>query len=508
MLKRIVYISIFMLVVLQGTTSAQSLKMYEYWFDEDYNNKTIVYSDNEDINLQIDINALSSGLHYYNFRALNSDEKYSSLYRYIIYIPEDAEPTGTSLVGYKYSFNNISTYVPIPEKEQYELLSYDIPLPDILDVATIGDGCTFSFADKQVSMARSTEVNFDIQFVNQAGKWSIPETYSYSEEDQLEKEYIDLAMDNTISIVKVAQGDFHAVKMLIPTSGTYYLCSNQSCKVDIYKADGTLLVSVTPQELSEIYALAISAGTYYGIVYNTIENEDNKSGNVKLKLSTKDDGINDDIEGLEDTDITLFDNIMYMENERIVQGCSKTIPILLKNSANIIDFSFDMILPEGITVAKNNKGKNLITLDPSRKTDSHAITSTIMGDGTVSVKCISADEEILEGSSGIVVYVTLDVAENMERKDYAIALRNIKFTSDGDLGNTTELTKSTIKILRFVPGDVDMDEELTKADVDGIARCIINKNTEGLNIKAADANQDGIISINDAVFVVQKLLEK
>lgn len=55
-------------------------------------------------------------------------------------------------------------------------------------------------------------------------------------------------------------------------------------------------------------------------------------------------------------------------------------------------------------------------------------------------------------------------------------------------------------------GDVNEDGNLTKADVEGIVSFVLQKNTEGLDKTAADANGDGIIDVKDIVELVNSIL--
>ena len=64
------------------------LKSYEYWMDDDYVNHKSVMSTESDIAITYDISNLANGVHFFNFRAIDTNGGYGSLSRYILYIPQ------------------------------------------------------------------------------------------------------------------------------------------------------------------------------------------------------------------------------------------------------------------------------------------------------------------------------------------------------------------------------------------------------------------------------------
>ena len=68
-----------------------------------------------------------------------------------------------------------------------------------------------------------------------------------------------------------------------------------------------------------------------------------------------------------DTDISGLDNVVYVEPTKCKSGIQINLPILMKNSAEIRGFQFNLYLPEGLTIAKNAKGKLLASLSSGRR---------------------------------------------------------------------------------------------------------------------------------------------
>ncbi|MBR5062008.1 MAG: hypothetical protein IKX24_07685 [Prevotella sp.] len=86
-------------------TPADGLKEYEYWIDDDYTLHHTEAANDEEFIATLDISDLSVGVHYFNFRAKNTNDKWSSLARLIFYNPE-LEDTTASMKEFEYWLDN------------------------------------------------------------------------------------------------------------------------------------------------------------------------------------------------------------------------------------------------------------------------------------------------------------------------------------------------------------------------------------------------------------------
>ena len=84
MLRRTLHLLLFVLVSVVAAAQA-GLASYEYWLDSDYGTRQSGTGSSEDISLSISLSDLSPGIHYLNFRGRNSDNEWSSIYRYLFY---------------------------------------------------------------------------------------------------------------------------------------------------------------------------------------------------------------------------------------------------------------------------------------------------------------------------------------------------------------------------------------------------------------------------------------
>jgi hypothetical protein len=126
----------------------------EYWIDSDYANH-VAGGGNESLTATIDISNLSSGIHFFNYKAVNSFGDKGTLSRTLFYIPEQREEDPV-ITAYEYWIDeDMTTKVSGEEaKDVYELA---------MDISKMKDGDhTFSFRAK-----------------NSNGDWSMVHTESF-----------------------------------------------------------------------------------------------------------------------------------------------------------------------------------------------------------------------------------------------------------------------------------------------------------------------------------------
>ncbi len=79
-------------------TTVASLTGYEYWFDDDYQNKTMHQGGESEQVLAVSIDGLASGIHFFNCRAVNELGEWSNPIRKMFYIP-DTKPMGNATLA-------------------------------------------------------------------------------------------------------------------------------------------------------------------------------------------------------------------------------------------------------------------------------------------------------------------------------------------------------------------------------------------------------------------------
>ncbi len=152
---------VLLLIAAKGNASAGQ-SGYEYWFDGEYDRKSVSIMESDSVAIDIDIRGLQSGLHFFNLRAWNDKDNPGMLYRTLFFINE---PMNDGALGYEY-------WIDDNEHVQYDMhvSSAEILIDHEIDSLSCGRH-TFSFRAK-----------------NSAGVWG----EVYSEEFEVDKfDFID-----------------------------------------------------------------------------------------------------------------------------------------------------------------------------------------------------------------------------------------------------------------------------------------------------------------------------
>lgn len=320
----------------------KNLTGYEYWLDNDFESRTFVAGSGEDQTMLVDLKDIPSGVHFFNYRAFADNDVIASPTRYLFYIPDNVASTNCGIVGYEYSFNDKTTFVPIAECEEFEMNATPILLPDVKEVAQVNSDCTFSFADDKATMSNNAQVCFLLRFRNSGGESSMPISYEYNEEYSISKECMNLQLQKTVLFDKVPSGDMQPVKFEIPKSAVYYIRATQACDMFIFDANGKPKTTVTASSLLKTYSVSLTAGTYYGIVHNTLSDADNTDKQVGLRLMATNNAVPTPEISYENETVTITclqdDAVIYYTLDGTVPDENShryTIPFKLDHNADI-----------------------------------------------------------------------------------------------------------------------------------------------------------------------------
>ena len=178
-------------------------------------------------------------------------------------------------------------------------------------------------------------------------------------------------------------------------------------------------------------------------------------------------------------------NELYASDIEVEKGVTTAeLEIGLKNEADVTAFSFRVGLPEGVTMALNNKGKKYVTIDEDRKENHQAIIQTA-ADGADMISVYDAAKDTFYGNDGVVVTVPLAIAEEVAAADgtFTIKVYNISLsTPEGVSLDTTESFEVSLKI-----GDGNgingIDAADSKAPIYNVAGQRVSKAQKGVFIQ-------------------------
>ena len=193
------------------------------------------------------------------------------------------------------------------------------------------------------------------------------------------------------------------------------------------------------------------------------------------------------------------DNTLAISDADAYVGKQIVLPIDMNNVASIQAFQFDLYLPEGVTIAKDEDEEYLLDLT-GRAAKSHSMACSKQADGTLRIVCTSMSGAAFSGSEGTILNVTLDVAATMIDGDYDIEIKNIELSS-GTAYNPADV-KATLTVKTFTPGDTDGNGKVTVNDAVLAINHILGVDSENFVAAAADLDGNGTRTVNAVVIII------
>ena len=124
---------------------------------------------------------------------------------------------------------------------------------------------------------------------------------------------------------------------------------------------------------------------------------------------------------------TSADNLS-METVFMGAGETKEVAIMLNNpSKQYVAFQFDVVLPDGIIFALNDKGKPIVSLDANRA-DDHSLNVKDLGNNTYRLLAFSMTNAAFAGTNGVLVNMTLKTVSNITAGAKTVSITGQTFT--------------------------------------------------------------------------------
>ncbi len=202
-------------------------------------------------------------------------------------------------------------------------------------------------------------------------------------------------------------------------------------------------------------------------------------------------------------DVT-YDNTIYASDIEAKTGTQVLLPICMDNVNEITALQFDLYLPEGITIAKDEDDFHIMELS-ERATARHTFESADMTDGAVRVICYSTRNTVFTGNAGEMMYVTVNVAEELADGEYEVLIKEIELTTPEEVAYNVPVTTSKITVFSYTKGDINDDGKISVTDITGLVNLILS-GADYTENRAADVNEDRKLSVTDITGLVNLIL--
>lgn len=201
------------------------------------------------------------------------------------------------------------------------------------------------------------------------------------------------------------------------------------------------------------------------------------------------------------TDISSLEDVIYSDKTTALKGSNGTLTISMKNAQATSAYSFDLVLPDGVTV-------DSYTL--SSRHNGHAETmNRNETTGVYSFAVLSLQSKEIKENDGVIWTLKLNVADNVEAGDYAVKIQNAKYSlTSGSTSVVLPEVTSLLTIEDYIKGDANGDSTVDIADAVCIVNHVVGKDAPTFVEASSDANGDGVVDIADAVRIVNLVVGK
>lgn len=209
-----------------------------------------------------------------------------------------------------------------------------------------------------------------------------------------------------------------------------------------------------------------------------------------------------------ETDISTMEDIIYANALTASKGSNATLTICLKNAQATSGYSFDLVLPNGVSLAKDSESNYLYELSSRHNGHSESVNYNETT-GVYSFAVLSLQSKEIKESDGAIWTLKLKLADNVAVGNYAVKIQNAKYslTSGASSVALPDVT-SLLTVENYIKGDANGDGMVDIADAVCIVNHIVGKATPAYVAAAADANGDGVVDIADAVRIVNLIVGK
>ena len=200
-----------------------------------------------------------------------------------------------------------------------------------------------------------------------------------------------------------------------------------------------------------------------------------------------------------DTDLSAYDNVVYIEGTEVLVGQQVRLSLKMNNTIAPTGFQCDVYLPDGVTATQDEDGFYLMDISTERTTKKKTdySNSAMQSDGGLRFMCSSTKSYTFSGNEGEVAYLMVDIDSNIEEGTYPLILKNIEISDANSNAYRVSYVKTTLAISSYTLGDANNDGSIGVSDFTAIANYIMGTPPASFVEKAADVNVDGVISVSD-----------
>lgn len=212
------------------------------------------------------------------------------------------------------------------------------------------------------------------------------------------------------------------------------------------------------------------------------------------------------IVGLDDV-VTESDHI-YSDGLSIYQGYTANLEVKLVNENTFTAYQFDLVLPEGITLATDDNGKYMVAKSDRYSDNTQQVKVEKHDNNTYRIMSYSMQNGIIYGNDGVILTITLKADEEITVGNANAEIRDIVLTLPDETKIKTKPIAFSIGVKRRLKGDADGDGEIDVTDIVAMINYIMGQPSEKFVMSAADINDDGEVDIFDVMMAINLVMSQ
>lgn len=276
-MKRFLSLSV-MLIMTVASLWGQAAVGYEYWLDNDYNDRMSgMVEGGSSFAFDIDISGIDRSCpHFLNMRVVDGSGIWSAVSRKIIYVLDN---DGMRPTGYRHFIDGELVGYGNLESSDSDGFTYTLSIPDSVAIDP-GKG-SFKFDGNTVNMEYKGKFNYCLQIKTGNG-WNMPVRKEIPVEDAYSYTAVEAHIPSELTFSGFSAYRFVAMKFSVKDRPVYFH-ADRPAKLDLYK-DGLKKASLTSQDLTDNKMLELESGEYYGVLYKASVSDYDSDAEVTLRL--------------------------------------------------------------------------------------------------------------------------------------------------------------------------------------------------------------------------------
>ena len=211
---------------------------------------------------------------------------------------------------------------------------------------------------------------------------------------------------------------------------------------------------------------------------------------------------------VESTDISELDNAIYVDPFTANVGGVKNIEVKLKNDVDVTSYGFELVLPEGMSIATTSNGSFNSAVTLSGRNSGFQVVTNKLSDNVYKVAVASLSGASLTDNDGTVLTIRARVADDADADDtYAVKIQNPLIVEPSEAKPAVEETVAEID-MDMIKGDVNGDAVVDLADAVLVINHYVGKTLTSFVEKTANVNSDDDIDLADAVRIINYYVGK